>query len=251
MSFWGATVITNLLSVIPFIGQEIVYWLWGGFSVDQAVLKKFFSLHFLLPFIILAVAFIHIIVLHQNGSTNPLGMESKPWSKISFSPYFLIKDYLGLFGLIIVYIGLVIVAPEAAGHPDNNIQANPLVTPPHIVPEWYFLPYFAILRSVSSKLLGVLLMVAAIFILTMIPVLNKPIHRSGQFRPGHHIVFFIQVSCFFILGYIGAQEAVQPYILVSQVCTALYFATFLIMIPLQVAYENFLYESTSKLIKNN
>jgi len=241
MSFWGATVITNLVSVAPFIGDDLLWWLWGSFNVDHATLKKFFSLHFILPFVILAIALIHISLLHQNGSSNPLGIEGDKKTKIKFSPYYLIKDYLGLFFILAVYIGLVIANPEYAGHPDNNIKANPMVTPPHIVPEWYFLPYFAILRSIDSKPLGVFLLIMSIVYLALIPILNRPIHRSGSFRPGYTYIFFLQVVTIFYLGYIGGCEAVEPYLTSGKVATFLYFYTFIVLIPLQVSYENSCY----------
>jgi ubiquinol-cytochrome c reductase cytochrome b subunit len=249
MSFWGATVITNLVSVVPFIGNDLLWWLWGSFNVDHSTLKKFFSLHFVLPFIILAFALIHIAFLHQNGSGNPLGMEGDFKNKISFSPYYLIKDYLGLFVIVIIYVGLVIANPEYAGHPDNNIKANPMVTPPHIVPEWYFLPYFAILRSIDSKPLGVFLMVMSILILVLVPMLNRPIHRSGQHRPGYIYIFFLQVYSIFALGYIGGCEAVEPYLTSGKIATFLYFYTFMVLIPLQVSYENACYAYTEAKIE--
>jgi ubiquinol-cytochrome c reductase cytochrome b subunit len=241
MSFWGATVITNLVSVAPFIGDDLLWWLWGSFNVDHATLKKFFSLHFVLPFVILAIALIHISLLHQNGSSNPLGIEGDLKSKIKFSPYYIIKDYLGLFFIVGVYVGLVIANPEYAGHPDNNIKANPMVTPPHIVPEWYFLPYFAILRSIDSKPLGVFLLIMSIVFLALIPILNRPIHRSGNFRPGYTYIFFVQVVTIFYLGYIGGCEAIEPYLTSGKIATFLYFYTFMVMIPVQVSYENACY----------
>jgi len=165
MSFWAATVITNLVSVIPYFGNIILWWLWGSFNVDHATLKKFFSFHYLLPFIILFISLLHIIALHQNGSNNPLGIDIPLNATIKFSPYFLIKDYVGIIIYLFIYLFLVFFAPDYAGHPDNYLMANPMVTPAHIVPEWYFLPYYAVLRSIDNKLLGVLALLFSIIVL--------------------------------------------------------------------------------------
>jgi quinol-cytochrome oxidoreductase complex cytochrome b subunit len=245
MSLWGATVITNLVSTVPFVGNELVTWLWGSFNVDQATLKKFFSLHFLLPFVILAVIIVHIILLHDDGSNNPLGLDASWKNKIKFSPYYLIKDYFGLLILIAIYSYFAFNAPEVMGHPDNNIKANPMVTPPHIVPEWYFLPFFAILRSFESKSMGVIAMLASILILILVPFLNRPVNRSVAKGLRGSTVFFI-VASVFILGYLGAMPAVEPYISFSKMFTAIYFFFFLVQIPLDTSLNNARFEYEQK-----
>jgi ubiquinol-cytochrome c reductase cytochrome b subunit len=246
MSFWAATVITNLVSVIPYIGDIILWWLWGSFNVDHATLKKFFSLHFLLPFVILFITILHIIALHQNGSNNPLGIDIPLNATIKFSPYFLIKDFLGFLLFFFIYLLLVLYMPDYAGHPDNYIAANPMVTPAHIVPEWYFLPYYAILRSIENKLLGVIALLLSIGILFIIPFLNKPIIRSSSFRPGYSKCIWWFVVIVFYLGYLGGCAAESPYIEISRLMTFLYFFTFLILIPLNTTFENFIYDLNRK-----
>jgi ubiquinol-cytochrome c reductase cytochrome b subunit len=246
MSFWGATVITNLVSVVPFIGDYLLWWLWGSFNVDHATLKKFFSLHYLLPFLILALTFLHLIALHQNGSSNPLGLDGTPRTNIKFSPYYVIKDYLGLFVFFFAYLYLVFFEPDLAGHPDNYLIANPMVTPSHIVPEWYFLPYFAILRSIDNKTMGVLLLLFSIFVLILVPYINRPLQRASSNRPGYMYIFWLQVVIIFYLGYIGGCEAVEPYLTVGRLCMIMYFVSFIILIPLQVVYENYLFEYRNK-----
>lgn len=237
MSFWGATVITNLVSVVPFIGDSLLWWLWGSFNVDHATLKKFFSLHFLLPFIIFALSFVHMIFLHKNGSNNILGIDTFPLVTVKLSPYYVIKDYLGLFFFFGLYFYLVFFNPDLAGHPDNYILANPMVTPSHIVPEWYFLPYFAILRSINNKTMGVLLLLFSIFILILVPYINKPVYRSSNLRPLYHYVFCFFVIIVFYLGYIGGCEAVEPYLTVGKIAMLLYFLIFLVFIPTVVVLE--------------
>jgi len=242
MSFWAATVITNLVSVIPYVGDIILWWLWGSFNVDHATLKKFFSLHFLLPFIILFISLLHIIALHQNGSNNPLGIDIPLKATIKFSPYFLIKDYIGLIFFLILYLGLVLYMPDYAGHPDNYLVANPMVTPAHIVPEWYFLPYYAILRSIENKLFGVVALLLSIGILFFIPFINRPTLRSSNFRPFYSkcIWFFLVIVLY--LGYLGGCAAESPFIEISRLMTFLYFFMFLILMPFVVALENFSYD---------
>jgi len=249
MSFWAATVITNLVSVIPYLGDIILWWLWGSFNVDHATLKKFFSLHYLLPFVILFLTILHIISLHQNGSNNPLGIDIPVNATIKFSPFFLIKDYIGVIIFLIVYLFLVCFAPDYAGHPDNYIAANPMVTPAHIVPEWYFLPYYAILRSIENKLLGVLALLFSIIILFLIPFLNRPTYRSGLFRPGYQIIFwlFLVIVCY--LGYIGGCEAINPYLIIGKIAMISYFSIFLILLPLNTALENYLFDINYKQAK--
>jgi ubiquinol-cytochrome c reductase cytochrome b subunit len=251
MSFWAATVITNLVSVVPYIGEQILWWLWGSFNVDHATLKKFFSFHYLFPFIILFLSFLHIISLHQNGSNNPLGIDIPLNSTIKFSPYYIIKDYFGFIIFLIPYLYLVLYIPDYAGHPDNYIAANPMVTPAHIVPEWYFLPYYAILRSIENKLIGVLALLFSIGVLFLIPFLNRPTFRSSSFRPRYAKFFWWLVIIVFYLGYLGGCEAVSPFIEISKLMTFLYFFTFLILLPLVNSLENFFYDLTYLNIHKN
>lgn len=231
MSFWAATVITNLFSAIPYIGEAIVYWLWGGFSVDNPTLNRFYSLHYLLPFIIVALVFLHLIFLHYNGSTNPLGIEAK-MDKLTFHPYFYVKDLFAFFCFIFIFGFFVFFAPNYLGHPDNYIPANPLVTPIHIVPEWYFLPFYAILRSIPNKLGGVIAMVLAIFVLFLLPFINQVQARSSLFQPIYQYITIIVVLIFIILGNIGSLPADYPYVQIGQIATLLYFFLFLIIIPI-------------------
>ena len=230
MSFWGATVITNLASAIPFVGNAIVEWLWGGFSVDNATLNRFFSLHFLLPFLIAGLTIIHLALLHEHGSNNPLGIESTV-DKIPFYPYFYVKDLFAFFGFISIFAGFVFYFPNLMGHPDNYIPANPMVTPAHIVPEWYFLPFYAILRSIPDKLGGVVAMGGALVILFAIPFINTSEIRSSQFRPIFRAFFWLLVVDFLILGWIGQKPVETPFIEVGQIATVFYFLFFLILIP--------------------
>ena len=230
MSFWGATVITNLFSAIPFVGGAVVEWLWGGFSVDNATLNRFFSLHFLVPFLIAGVTIIHLALLHESGSNNPLGVDSYV-DKIAFYPYFYVKDLLAFFGLVSVFAIFVFYFPNLMGHPDNYIPANPMVTPAHIVPEWYFLPFYAILRSIPDKLGGVAAMGGALVILFAIPFLNTSEIRSSQFRPIFRKFFWLLVADFLILGWIGQKPVETPFIEVGQVATIFYFIFFALLIP--------------------
>jgi len=230
MSFWGATVITNLFSAIPFVGGAIVEWLWGGFSVDNATLNRFFSLHFLVPFLIAGVTIVHLALLHEHGSNNPVGTESSV-DKVPFYPYFYVKDLLAFFGLITVFATFVFYFPNAMGHPDNYIPANPIVTPSHIVPEWYFLPFYAVLRSIPDKLGGVAAMGGALVVLFTIPFINTSEIRGPQFRPLFRIAFWLLVVDFLILGWIGQKAVETPFIEIGQVATVIYFAFFLFVIP--------------------
>lgn len=230
MSFWGATVITNLFSAIPFVGGAIVEWLWGGFSVDNATLNRFFSLHFLVPFLIAGVTIVHLALLHEHGSNNPVGTESSV-DKVPFYPYFYVKDLLAFFGLITVFATFVFYFPNAMGHPDNYIPANPMVTPSHIVPEWYFLPFYAVLRSIPDKLGGVAAMGGALVVLFTIPFINTSEIRGPQFRPLFRIAFWLLVVDFLILGWIGQKAVETPFIEIGQVATVIYFAFFLFVIP--------------------
>jgi len=226
MSFWGATVITNLFSVIPLIGQDLVQWLWGGFSVNNATLNKFFSLHFVLPFVITAVVFLHLILLHKVGSNTPLGI--LPENKImNFYPYFYIKDTFGVICMFFLLIYIVSFHPNMFGHPDNYILANPMVTPAHIVPEWYFLPFYAILRSVPDKLGGVAAMGGSILAFLTLPILNVYKVRSSIFRPYYKILFWSFILNCSLLGWLGQKPVEDPFIILGQTITFLYFLFFL------------------------
>lgn len=208
MSFWGATVITNLFSAVPGVGEAIVTWLWGGFSVDNPTLNRFFSLHFLMPFLIVGVVILHIWALHRHGSNNPLGIDVKtPQDTIPFHPYYTAKDAFGFGVFFVIFAWFVFFSPNSLGHPDNYIPANPLVTPAHIVPEWYFLPFYAILRSIPDKLLGVIAMFASILIFFVLPWIDRCRVRSARFRPTYKILFWVFIANAVLLGYIGAQSA--------------------------------------------
>jgi ubiquinol-cytochrome c reductase cytochrome b subunit len=230
MSFWGATVITNLFSAFPIVGSKIVTLLWGGFSVDNATLNRFFSLHYLMPFVIAAFALIHIAAVHENGSNNPLGISSVN-DKIGFFPYFVLKDSLSFVAFIMFFSFFVYFYPNDLGHPDNYIPGNPMVTPEHIVPEWYFLPSYAILRSIPNKLLGVLALLASILILLILPVVNSSAIRSTLYRPLHQKFFWLLVADYILLGYLGQQVPESPFIEMGQIASIYYFAYFLIIIP--------------------
>ena len=230
MSFWGATVITNLFSAIPLIGDSIVQWLWGGFSVDNATLNRFYSLHYLLPFLIAGLVIAHLVLLHTNGNTNPLGIESKT-DTVPFYPYLYVKDLFGFIVLMTLFTFVVYFYPNSLGHPDNYIPANPMVTPPHIVPEWYFLPFYAVLRSIPDKLGGVLAMGGALVMLLLMPLLNTSEIRSTAFRPIFRKLYWFLILDFLILGWIGGNEVETPYIEIGQVATVLYFAFFLVFVP--------------------
>nr|WIL79821.1 cytochrome b [Callimerus nigroapicalis] len=227
MSFWGATVITNLVSAIPYLGNSIVQWLWGGFAVDNATLTRFFSFHFLCPFIIAALVMIHLLFLHQTGSNNPLGMNSN-MDKIPFHPYFSFKDIMGFLFMMFFLITLTLISPYYLGDPDNFVPANPLVTPIHIQPEWYFLFAYAILRSIPNKLGGVIALVMSIAILFILPFTNKKNLQSNQFYPMNKILFWSYISIVILLTWIGARPVEDPYILIGQILTVLYFSYFIL-----------------------
>jgi ubiquinol-cytochrome c reductase cytochrome b subunit len=232
MSFWGATVITNLFSAIPVVGDAIVTWLWGGFSVDNPTLNRFFALHYLLPFVIVAVVALHVVALHVHGSNNPLGIDPKgPQDTVPFHPYYTMKDGFGVVVFLIVYAGFTFFAPDYMGHPDNYIQANPLVTPEHIVPEWYFLPYYAILRAIPDKLGGVIAMFGAIAVLFVLPWLDTSRVRSATFRPIYKWFMFVLVIDVIVLGFCGANPPAGFWIPLAQVATLYYFFHFLILLP--------------------
>jgi len=238
MSFWGATVITNLFSAFPIVGEHIVLWLWGGFSVDNPTLNRFFALHYLLPFVIAGVVLLHLWALHVHGSNNPLGIDAKgPQDKIPFHPYYTAKDAFGLAVFLIFYAYFVFFSPYTLGHPDNWIEANPLVTPAHIVPEWYFLPFYAVLRAVPDKLGGVLLMFGAIAILFLLPWLDTSRVRSARFRPVYRVFFWLFVVCCLALGWAGQMPAEGLPLLVGQLATVWYFAHFLVILPLLGWFE--------------
>ena len=240
MSFWGATVITNMFTAVPLVGEMIVNWLWGGFSVDNPTLNRFFSLHYLLPFIIFALVVVHLWALHTVKSSNPLGVEMKSeGDSIPFHPYYTIKDLFGVGVLMMFYLGFVFFAPDFFGEPDNYIPANPLVTPPHIVPEWYFLPFYAILRAITfdiffmpAKLLGVIAMFASILVLLFLPWLDGSKVRSAKFRPIFKQFFWLFFIDCLILGYVGMKPPEGFLVPLGQAATAFYFAYFLIIIPL-------------------
>jgi len=239
MSFWGATVITNLVTAVPLVGNAIVTWLWGGFTVDNPTLNRFYSLHFLFPFLIAGLSLVHLALLHKDGSNNPLGVDSSG-DKIPFYPYFFVKDLFAFFVFLFVFCFFVFYFPNAMGHPDNYIPANPLVTPAHIVPEWYFLPFYAILRSIPDKLGGVLAMGGALIVLFFIPFTNTSEIRSTTFRPIFKIFYWLFVSDFLILGWIGQMPVKSVYVLVGQIATVYYFLFFIILIPLIGNVESFL-----------
>jgi len=230
MSFWGATVITNLFSAIPLVGGSIVEWLWGGFSVDNATLNRFFSLHYLVPFLIAGLTLIHLSLLHGDGSNNPLGI-NKNVNFISFYPYFYTKDLLAFFYLLFFLLFFVFFFPGTLGHPDNYIPANSLVTPAHIVPEWYFLPFYAILRSIPNKLGGVIAMVAAILILMLLPFINFTLSRSTKFRVIFNKAYWFLVGDFVLLGWLGQKPVEAPYIDLGLYSTVFYFVFILLLIP--------------------
>jgi ubiquinol-cytochrome c reductase cytochrome b subunit len=239
MSFWGATVITNLFSAIPVVGHAIVEWLWGGFSVSNSTLNRFFSLHYLLPFLIAGLTIVHLSLLHTTGSNNPIGI-NKNIEATSFYPYYYVKDLLAFFILLFVFSFFVFYYPNVLGHSDNYIEANPLVTPPHIVPEWYFLPFYAILRSIPDKLGGVVAMILAILILLLLPFTNMSKIRSGIFRPGYNLSYWFLVSTFLLLGWIGQKPVESPYIEIGMTTTLIYFVFLLFFIPGLAKIEEFL-----------
>ncbi len=252
MSFWGATVITNLFSAIPLVGDSIVTWLWGGFTVGNPTLNRFYSLHYLLPFVIVAVVVLHLWALHRFGSNNPLGIDTKgPQDSIPFHPYYTVKDMFGLAVFLIFYAGVVGFAPNMFGEPDNYIPANPFSTPEHIVPEWYLLPYYAILRAtpdnfigswmgftlIPAKLAGVILMFGSIFVLFLLPWLDRSPVRSARFRPLYKWFFWVLLADSILLGYCGGKPPEGIYVVLARLGTAWYFAHFLLLLPLLSLFE--------------
>nr|QED58121.1 cytochrome b [Garra variabilis]QED58123.1 cytochrome b [Garra variabilis] len=237
MSFWGATVITNLLSAVPYMGDALVQWIWGGFSVDNATLTRFFAFHFLLPFIITAATVMHLLFLHETGSNNPIGLNSDA-DKISFHPYFTYKDLLGFVILLMALTLLALFSPNLLGDPENFTPANPLVTPPHIKPEWYFLFAYAILRSIPNKLGGVLALLFSILVLMVVPLLHTSKQRGLTFRPITQFLFWALVADMMILTWIGGMPVEHPFVIIGQIASVFYFALFLIFIPLAGWLEN-------------
>lgn len=244
MSLWGATVITNLLSAIPWIGQDFVQFVWGGFSVNNATLNRFFSLHYLLPFVLAALAAMHLLTLHEHGSSNPLGVSANT-DRLPFHPYFVFKDLVTVFVFLLALSAFVFYIPNALGHSDNYIPANPMQTPPSIVPEWYLLPYYAILRSIPSKLIGVLAMFCSLLILLLMPLLDTSRIRGNQFRPLSRLFFWSFVACFFILMFIGSQHVEDPYVGIGAAATLYYFSYFLVLVPVVGIIENTLIDVSS------
>lgn len=241
MSFWAATVITNLASAVPIIGTDIVYWLWGGFSVEGPTLTRFFSLHYLFPFLIVGVVLLHVLFLHEFKSNNPLGLNPHYTDKIYLSPYFIIKDFLGFVIYFIIFFYFVYFYPNYLGHTDNYIQADSLVTPAHIVPEWYFLPFYAILRAIPDKLGGVIAMLLSILVLIALPFYTKSDIKSLQFKVISKFFFWFFVFDCILLGWIGSNPAEEPYILIGQYCTIFYFGYLIVIIPIISYIENYLF----------
>jgi ubiquinol-cytochrome c reductase cytochrome b subunit len=239
MSFWGATVITNLFSAIPLVGKDIVDWLWGGFAVDNPTLNRFFSLHFTMPFVIAGAVIIHLVLLHEVGSNNPLGLILKT-ENVPFYPYFYVKDLFGLMVLFLVFFTFVFYYPNSLGHPDNYIEANPMKTPLHIVPEWYFLPFYAILRSIPNKIGGVIGMFGSLIILLTIPFTNSSEIRSTSFRPIFKTAYWLLVVSFFLLGWVGQMPVEYPYTEIGVISMVYYFLFFLGIIPFLGRIESYL-----------
>nr|ABG81853.1 cytochrome b [Cromileptes altivelis] len=237
MSFWGATVITNLLSAVPYLGSTLVQWIWGGFSVDNATLTRFFEFHFLLLFIIAAATMLHLLSLHETGSNNPMGLNSNA-DKISFHPYFSYKDLLGFAALLITLMSLALFSPNLLGDPDNFNPANPFVTPPHIKPEWYFLFAYAILRSIPNNLGGVLALLASILVLMLVPILHTSKQRALTFRPLSQFLYWALIADVVILTWTGGMPAEHPFIIIGQIASILYLSLFLFSLPAAGWAEN-------------
>lgn len=245
MSLWGATVITNLLSAIPVFGQDIVELIWGGFSVSNATLNRFFSLHYILPFVLAALVVAHFMALHIHGSNNPNGVTAHA-DRYPMYPFFIFKDLVTVFAFFLVLSIFVFFYPNLLGHSDNYIPADPMVTPVSIVPEWYLLPFYAILRSIPNKLLGVLAMFGALLIFLILPLTDISRIRGNQFRPAMKILFWFFIVDFLILFWIGSQHPATPYLEIGQIATAFYFAWFIVIVPLTGLVENTLLDISTK-----
>lgn len=238
MSFWAATVITNIIGALPLFGEELRLWLWGGFAVGNPTLNRFFSLHYLLPFVIVGVVVLHVWALHVTGNNNPTGIDVRPGKEtVPFHPYYTLKDSFALTLFVLLAAWFIFFNPDAMGHPDNYIEADPLSTPAHITPEWYFTPYYAILRAIPSKLGGVLVMLASIGILFLLPWLDRSKVRSARYRPIYRRCFYLFLITCIGLGWLGGQPAEGIYVLLAQILTFLYFAYFLIALPLMHLIE--------------
>nr|YP_009910857.1 cytochrome b [Darevskia derjugini]QDP70086.1 cytochrome b [Darevskia derjugini] len=237
MSFWGATVITNLLSAMPYVGSTLVEWIWGGFAIDNATLTRFFTLHFMFPFIIMGISMIHLLFLHETGSNNPAGLNSNS-DKIPFHPYYSYKDFLGALIMLLTLLLLVLFSPNLLGDPENFSPANPLVTPPHIKPEWYFLFAYAILRSIPNKLGGVLALLFSILVLLVLPLTHLSKQRTLSYRPLSQVLFWLLISDIIILTWIGGQPVEHPFIIIGQLASTFYFLIFLLFMPTVALMEN-------------
>ena len=240
MSHWGATVITNLLSAIPFIGNDIVPFIWGGFSVSNPTIQRFFALHYLLPFILAALVVMHFMALHIHGSSNPIGISANT-DRLPMHPYFIFKDLITVFVFLFLFSLIVFFSPNSMGHPDNYIPGNPMVTPPSIVPEWYLLPFYAILRSIPDKLGGVIAMFGALLILLLLPVTDRSIIRGNTFKVISKFSFYLFIFNFFLLLHIGELHVEVPFIELGQLATVYYFSYFLILVPITSSLENILF----------
>jgi ubiquinol-cytochrome c reductase cytochrome b subunit len=243
MSFWAATVITNLMSAIPFIGPDVVIWLWGDYSVGGATLQRFFSLHFVFPFVILALVLVHFMILHRVGSSNPFGPEFKISDNTFMYPYYILKDLHGLLVFFIFFALFLFFGPNLLGHTDNYIPANPMVTPAHIVPEWYLLPYYTILRSIPDKLIGVLALLFSIIVLMIMPYFLEPDVKSNDFKPSSRVLYWIFLFNCLILGWIGSQPAEFPYVQVGRFATFFYFFFWFAIMPIAFFFENFMWSN--------
>jgi len=235
MSYWGVTVITSMLSVIPFVGNSIVEWIWGGFVITNVTLNRFYSFHYLLPFLIVGISCLHLVILHEDGSSNPLGINKKV-NRVNFYPYFYVKDFFAFFLSLLIFFIFIFYLPNILGHADNYINADPMVTPAHIVPEWYFLPFYAILRSIPNKLGGVIAMVFSIICLAILPLLI-PKFRAPHFRPFYTKLIWLFASNFLLLGWIGQQPVEEPFTTIGIMSTALYFFILLFLLPLFSNYD--------------
>lgn len=250
MSFWAATVITNFLSVIPYFGLEVVQWVWGGFSINNATLGRFFCLHYLLPFVILALVLLHIILLHNYGSTNPLSFLTRKIDKTSFYPYFYVKDFFSIIVFCLIYFFFVFFYPDVLGHSDNYIPANPLNTPPHIVPEWYFLPYYAVLRSIPNKTQGIILMFLSILVLFFYPIFNNGFFNNPVFSSINKFIFWLFLGNFFFLGILGAKNPETPYIQLGLLCSHIHLLVVFLIFPLITLLSNSNYNIKSHYISH-